>query len=216
MKGMHWYVAELDWLNYIKPGLVWEATPCFTFPQVPYRIARYFPALKIIVLFRNPIDRCYSHYLHERMVNWENCKTFEKALEAEVWRKKSSDRFRQKHNDAEPSLFQQHFFYQDWSEYDTHMEHWFRCFPRSRIHVVESEAFWNDPKTTMAGVCTFLDIDPDGWSPNFNWGKVWAFKQNYLPMKSETREMLRDRFTPHVERLKEMLGREFTTWKDFR
>ena len=54
-------------------------------PRVPGRIAGSLPAVKVIVLVRDPVERAYSAHAHELARGFET-KTFEKALELEEGR----------------------------------------------------------------------------------------------------------------------------------
>ncbi|HLF41664.1 MAG TPA: sulfotransferase, partial [Acidimicrobiia bacterium] len=73
-KGMAWYRAHFpsalyrSWFR-ARHGadlVTGEASPYYLFhPQVPYRLAEHVPAVKLIVMLRDPIERTYSQWQHE-------------------------------------------------------------------------------------------------------------------------------------------------------
>jgi len=74
-KGIGWYRAQLpssaykDYQQFIhkEKTIAGEGSPYYIFhPQVPRRIYEMIPAVKLIAMLRNPIDRAYSHYHHNR------------------------------------------------------------------------------------------------------------------------------------------------------
>ena len=63
-----------------------DATPIYSFqPRLVARIARYNPAMKWIILLRDPIERAISHYYMERSRGLEQLPLWA-ALLAEPWR----------------------------------------------------------------------------------------------------------------------------------
>ncbi len=77
------------------------------------------------------------------------------------------------------------------------------AFPADRIHVIESESFFEQPETTYGGVLDFLGLPPvmpdrfDRWN-----GRPSS------PMPDATRARLREHFSRHDHALAELLGRE--------
>lgn len=63
-KGTDWYHSKFN-KSYKCNG---EASPNYTkehiFPSVPARINRLLPNVKLIFLYRDPAERCWSHYIH--------------------------------------------------------------------------------------------------------------------------------------------------------
>ncbi len=63
-----------------------EATPIYLFlPEIAGELKRYNPALKLIVLLRDPVDRAISHYYMEKNRGYERLPLW-LALLAEPWR----------------------------------------------------------------------------------------------------------------------------------
>ena len=83
--GLEWY-AE-NYYKEVDKKIIADFTPSYFFDKdVPKRI---FDSLgkdmKFLVIFRNPVDRAYSHYLHSKRDDYE-IENFEVALELEVSR----------------------------------------------------------------------------------------------------------------------------------
>lgn len=91
--GLDWYAR-----NYYKKAnkkIIADFTPSYLFNEnAPKRIFESLGKdMKFLVIFRNPVDRAYSHYLHSKRDNHE-IEIFEEALELEVSRlKKYKDQF---------------------------------------------------------------------------------------------------------------------------
>ncbi|MBT3417986.1 MAG: hypothetical protein HN427_04350 [Flavobacteriales bacterium] len=91
--GLDWYAR-----NYYKKAnkkIIADFTPSYLFDEnAPKRIFESLGKdMKFLVIFRNPVDRAYSHYLHSKRDNHE-IEIFEEALELEVSRlKKYKDQF---------------------------------------------------------------------------------------------------------------------------
>jgi Sulfotransferase domain len=59
-RGVDWYASLF---RGCAPGQVaGEVCPYFTWPEAPERISQVIPRCKIIVTLRDPVDRTYSHY----------------------------------------------------------------------------------------------------------------------------------------------------------
>ena len=94
-QGMKWYLDSFfpNSENYMYRG---DASPSYLYfsEKVARRIKADLAgeALKFIIIFRNPIDRAYSHYWHNVNRGLHERLTFEKALEAEGERLSSNDK----------------------------------------------------------------------------------------------------------------------------
>jgi hypothetical protein len=147
----------LDWYRERFPGsdgahAVGEATPDYVYhPEAVRRISETLPDVKLIVLLRNPVDRAYSHYWHNRSRGKEPLE-FEAALEAEPERIAAGGDSRAVYS------------YADRGRYREQLERTFRHVPAERVLVRTFEALERDPADVFAAVCRFLDID-DGFVP---------------------------------------------------
>ena len=62
-----------------------EASTCYSrwpfYKDVPKRIAAYNPKMKLIFIMRHPVERAYSHYKHNVMIDGCSYRSFSEALE---------------------------------------------------------------------------------------------------------------------------------------
>lgn len=80
-RGVEWY--ERQFAAAMHEGVVGEATPGYLYcGTCSERIAEVLPTVRLIAILRNPVDRAYSHYWHNRRRGIEP-RSFEEALAAE-------------------------------------------------------------------------------------------------------------------------------------
>lgn len=162
------------------------------FDVTPRRVKEKNPNCKIIILLRNPVERAYSHYLHE--VNFNNTEylSFEDALNRRVI--------------TYYDLY--HFNYLGIGQYVDHLGNWLRHFPPENIFVIRSEAFYKDPENYFFSAQNFLGLDPIIRLDEYR----VLNKQEYEPMKMETRSKLKKYYKPFNDALDKVLAGGFK-WK---
>jgi Sulfotransferase domain len=151
-KELHYFVAEKNlargqgWYerNFRDSGgvpAVGEASPDYTkypiFRGVPERIARTVPAVKLLYVIRNPLERIRSHYLHDV----------------------ARGRERRPISEAVPG----NLHYLAPSRYALQIEQYLEHFPREQLLIITSEALRSDRRATMRRVHDFLGVDAE-WS----------------------------------------------------
>lgn len=200
------------------------------------RIREVRPDAKILALLRNPVDRAYSHYWHQRVEFTEDL-DFEEAIEDEARR-------------IEQGL-PYGFLYLRTGMYHEQLKRFFDAFgDRVRVHLHED--LQTDPEAVCRDVFTFLEVDPDhpldtsriyhrsgpvrsrllgrllarplpgrrklirrwpGWMRSF---RTRISQKNVTappPMDPETRARLTEVFRPEIERLEELLNRDLSGWR---
>lgn len=180
-----------------------EATPYYMFhPLAAGRVADALPRVKLIVLLRNPVDRAFSHYLHELSLGVED-RSFEKAIDDEEVRL-SGEVERMLSDPKYPGFRHQHFSYLSRGLYHDQLVRWFSLFPRDRFLIMQSERFWSDPEESHVGTLKFLGLPPTPLAsyPQFNTSEPSR-------MTDRTRDRLLEYFAPHNERLNSLLGEDF-------
>jgi hypothetical protein len=136
-----------------------EATPYYLFhPLVPRRVARVVPSVRLIVLLRNPVNRAFSHYTHEKVRGHEPL-SFEEAIAAEPGRIHGEEK-RMVLKQTSRSRKHQVFSYVARGFYAQQLRRWMEYFPDDQILVLGSERFYADPQATMAEVFAFLGLQP--------------------------------------------------------
>lgn len=180
--------------------VTFESSPYYMFhPLAAGRIAADLPAVKLLVLLRDPVERAYSAWAHERARGFET-EPFERALELEASRLAGeAERIA-----AEPgylSLSHQHHAYTGRGQYIEQLERLEAVVGRDRIHVVDSGDFFARPEPAYDSVLDFLGL-PGGEYPEFE-------RHNARPrsaMPEPVRASLAGHFAPYDERLAAWLG----------
>jgi len=156
--GKNWYRY-----NFPNPGdnnrlFTFESSPYYIFhPAVPERIKIMLPTCKFIVMLRNPVNRAYSHYWHERKHGRENL-SFIDAIVAENDRLKGEEELLLE-NDKYVSEKHRRFSYFSRGCYAKQIERWYSYFSRDDFLFIESEEFFNNSFSVMHQINEFLGID---------------------------------------------------------
>ena len=207
--GLRWYrshfplqagghhIARPD----LSPAITGEASPYYLFhPLAAERLARDFPAVRIIVSLRDPIDRAYSHY-KEAVHHGRETLSFEDALAAEDERLRGeAERIV-----GEPgylSVAHEHLSYLAQSRYLDTLPRWFSLFPREQFHIMVSEEFYADPDRHVNEIWRFL-----GLAPRKLQSRARHNHQSAPDVRPETRERLQEALADHNRGLEELLGR---------
>lgn len=202
-KGVRWYQEHfpLRMKKWIYPNLITgEATPTYLFdPMAPKRIHELVPAVKLIVLLRNPTERCISEYFHHVRKGRET-RSIMSALNAEH---ENDLQTLQQNTDSHPNHI--NFDYLGKSRYKEQLERYFQVFPREQNLVINSESFFNAPKETLKKVFQFLGIEqydiPD-LSPKH-------VATNRTKVEPEIYDYLDNYFASHNRELYQLLGINF-------
>lgn len=118
------------------------------FPEAAPRIHTYNPNAKILAVLRNPIDRAYSDYWYEKGIGWEDCVTFEEAVELEAKRKSGSFRER-----AQLTHLEHGHYHEQLMRYHS-------LFDKSQIYLCLSDDLANYPAGTVASIVRWLGLPP--------------------------------------------------------
>ena len=140
-QGLEWY-AEF-FAGVPDDVMAGEASPAYLRrPEALERIASTLPGARLIVSLRNPVDRAYSHYWHQRTRGRET-RPFRDAIAEE-----------------RPSRPDGSFDYVSGSRYIDQLLLVDKLFDRSQLHVLVFEELCARPEETFAEVCSFLGLDP--------------------------------------------------------
>lgn len=225
-RGLEWYTslfADAD------AGVVaGEATPNYLHdPDVPRRFHDASPDTKLIAILRNPADRAYSHYWHERARGRENLE-FAAAVERETERLASGSWFSHVHHS-----------YLDRGRYLEQLLRFEGYFGRSAMCVVLLEDLEADPAATFSVIADFLGVRPEApamvgrpvntyvsfrslrvrrlskvvpASAGRVLGRLNARKRPYPEMDPELRQELLTGFQEPNRALAQWLGRDLSVW----
>ena len=157
-KGISWYRAHFPrWRGLRSQAITGEASPYYmVHPLAPGRVHAHDPRLKIIAILRDPAERAYSQYHHERAQGHEQL-SFEEAIDAETERLAGCDaRLR-----AGPHYYCQNhhrFSYLDRGRYGHYLEKWLEYFPAKQVLVLAAEALFANPNRVANETFAFLGL----------------------------------------------------------
>jgi Sulfotransferase domain len=190
------------------PFLTGEATASYLTSQpAPARVAKLLPGVKLIALFRDPVDRAYSAFQMSRREGLEPCEQFESAIAAEAERlapELARERTDPRYNPKPPPLGFWSYLHR--SRYADHVARWLGYFPREQFLFLRFEDLVAEPQMMLDRVYEFLGVPlaPSREFPKRNW------HGDYGSMEPETRAVLSEYFRPYNQRLSELTGVEFS------
>jgi hypothetical protein len=207
-KGLDWYRANFPEVSSVANGegpvttVSGEASGYLFYPHAPERITREAPDAKLIALLRNPIDRAVSHYHHEVRLGFETL-SLRDALQREPERLRG-ETARVLRDPEYFSFARNHYSYLARGFYADQLPWWWEHFPREQLLVIQSEAFYRDPVTTLRRVTEFLELED--WQPEPYRGHK---SYGYGRLAPETRQKLADHFREANQRLFQLLGTDY-------
>jgi hypothetical protein len=200
----------------------------------PELMERYVPGLKVIFVLRQPVDRAYSHYWHNRK-RGHDLPPFEAVL------------------DDDPRL--RYVMYM--SRYRQHLERYLDALGPEQVKVVLYDDVRADARAAYAEICRYIGVD-DGFAPNFRQEhnphaepavgalqraiatttyRRWSFlpaairrparrlrsaleKRNlrpaaYVPLDAKVRQRLNEEFEPDIAFV-ESITRPLPAWREVR
>lgn len=106
----------------------------------PGRIHKLLPNVKMLVIFRQPVDRLFSRYLHLASENRAPTRSFEDALDrSTIWW-------------VRDDLVKEGFYYQ-------HLSRYLALFPRQNFKILFYEDLKARPMEIMKDIFDFLGVD---------------------------------------------------------
>lgn len=219
----------LDWYRDQFPGsddavAVGEATPNYMFRPIALdRMRDSLPDVKLVVMLRNPADRAYSHYWHDRS-RGKTDGDFGEVTEREL-----------AGEDIGPAA------YVDRGRYRWQIEEILTRFPREMLHVQAFEDLKQDPDRVYREICEFIGVDP-AFRPQHLGTAVNAYTEfrslnvrdwarrlpktaqnvvarlnrvdtsSYPPMGPVVRQRLNAEFHDANAGLEDLIGKELPTW----
>ncbi|MBK7895985.1 MAG: sulfotransferase domain-containing protein [Anaerolineaceae bacterium] len=176
-----------------------EATPEYMYwYDAPRRMWHYNPAMKIIILLRNPIERAYSHWnmRRKRPPNKRERRSFRKALEMEL----------QKPPHTRPLQFKERYI--DRGFYTEQIRRIWHYFPKSQTLFLKTEALKIDPQTSVDTVCDFLGVERMTDLP-----PKTVFVTPYAnPLSRADHALLKDVYQAEIKKLEQLLEWDCQDW----
>jgi hypothetical protein len=172
-----------------------EATPIYVYwPGSLERIAAYNPAMKLILLLRDPVQRAWSHWRME----------YARGAETEpfAWCIREG---RRRLFDAEPWGHHREFSYVERGFYGEQVERLFTLFPREQVLILKAEDLRSDPGPALARVRAFVGAPP-GPPPTPREVHVGRAMDYPSRLSTDDVELLRRLYARDMIRLRELTG----------
>ncbi len=205
-RGPRWYAAHFPLEAVARrrvPGgtapIAFEASGYYMFhPAAVPRLARDLPDVKLVIMLRDPVERAYSAWKHEKARGYET-EDFVTALRLEHQRVDPDDAGS---GSTDRGFSHRHHAYTARSDYATQVEKILEHIPRDRLHVIYSEDFFATPPEEFTRLTEFLGAQAPG--------SIVYDQHNARPsgsMPEEARALLRPRLQRTYEELETLTGR---------
>lgn len=174
-----------------------EATPIYLYwPRSLERIAAYNPAMRLIVLLRDPVERAWSHWRMEHFRGVEPL-SFSEAIRGG----------RARLFESQPWGYHREFSYVERGFYGEQLERLFALFPRDQALILRSTDLQDHPARTLAQARAFIGAPPaaDAEPRRVHVGATAAG----LDLAPEDAAFLRALYARDDERLKALTGFSF-------
>lgn len=168
-------------------------------PHAARRIVQELPTAKVVVMLRDPVERAFSAWKHEKARGFET-ETFERALALEDERVES-DLQRMLVDESFQGFSHRHHSYRRRGQYAEQLAVLLRYLPREQLHVVDSGDFFEHPAQELARALDFLDLSPQ--MPK-SFGR-WNARPG-VGLEDGVRDRLRSDMQPHDDALTTLLG----------
>jgi hypothetical protein len=170
-----------------------EATPIYCYwPNALERIAAYNPAMRLILVLRDPVERAWSHWRMETARGAER--------EPFAWCIREG---RQRLFDSQPWGHHREFSYVERGFYGEQVGRIVSLFPRDQLLVLTTEALRATPAATLGAVRTFLDLPPAATPPE---RLVHVGAESDHRLADVDAAFLRDLYAADQARLRELVG----------
>jgi hypothetical protein len=176
--------------------LLGEATPIYMYwRSVPERLWQYNPALKIIIVLRNPIDRAHSQWNMWRARGKEQ-RPFYDAVKAELEGVRSG------------LADQTRASYVDRGFYVSQLQRIWKYFPIEQTLIIKYDEFVGTQKDTLNKICDFIGAKRIEWGPD----KIVHQGSYASQMTEQEWTHLRGVFESEIVELGNILGWNCSDW----
>ncbi len=179
----------------LKHEKVGEFTPnYFSCPYAPEMIRTFFPNVKLFTIFRNPVDRAFSHYkdhLHRGRI---------------PKRISFIDAFR----DDYPARELKFYSLKAKGMYGDLLQMWYRYFDESQLKVFFYDDLVADPISFLKEVHEWVGVDRDFVAPDYDEKVVKRYNRIYedMTLDMDDRAELVDFYAPQIRKLSRLTGRK--------
>lgn len=125
-------------------------------PHTASRVKKHLPQMKIIALLRDPAERAYSHYAHEKRRGHETLSFSDALLHEEL---RITQDFKRLEDDANYDAYNYHkYAYFRRGCYALDLKPWYDEFDPEQILVLKSEDLFSHPQEILNEVFSFLGV----------------------------------------------------------
>jgi hypothetical protein len=225
IKGYDWYESYVNKYATKNTKIRGEKTPYSYISGIEKEIFEYNPNMKLIWIFRNPVDRAFSNYNHDVFLG-EEWRSFRNCL-------KNEDKRSTYHRYIEKGF------------YSKQVENYLKFFPKEQMHFVIFEDLIKNKREELTKVLKFLDVSEKEYdydikihsksSPtskynpsilyfynkyiskkgrihNFLWNLNFSNKSKNSMTQNE-RTFLLKTYQSHNQKLSELIKKDLTCWK---
>ncbi|CAN5643343.1 hypothetical protein BH11ACT8_BH11ACT8_16270 [soil metagenome] len=210
-RSWHWYQGHFPLR---RPGPVPSAGQPVTFecsgyylfhPLAAARIASDLPDVRVVVLVRDPVERAFSAHRHELARGYETLPLAD-ALAAEGIRT-AGESVKLERTPGYRSFAHRHHAYVQRGEYAHQVRRFRTALGADRVHVLDADLFFADPRRQFAGLQQALGLST--WLPA---EVAVSNARPGPPADPDLRGRLMRHFEPHDSELGELLG-EVPSWR---
>jgi len=198
-KGQLWYRAHFPLMKELKArsAITGEKTPNYLeSPETIRKIGEEFPAIKLIILLRNPVERTISNYFMMKKRGVEELSLMD-ALMQEDERLASKKEYQK---------FGTERAYTIRSKYASSIKACLDNFPKEQIHIIDSNDYFKDPSCVLTNVFSFLAV-PIIFENETVHKNLGAYEKDDTPL--DVYAYLANYFQPLNEELYNLLGVNF-------
>lgn len=229
-RGPDWYRGLFAGATALQVG---DKSPGYLFhPLVAERMAGVIPGARLLAILRDPVDRAYSQYWHERARGRERL-PFPEAVAAEPARLARAEA-------AGDHEARRHAAYVEQGRYLPQLRRFTERFPAERLLVILLDDLQGDPAGTYRRVCRFLGVGdrvvPDNLGRVYNahrafrsprlarvaaggsgfarriLGRLVVRRRPYPPLDPTVRARVVDALADDIAALESWLGRDLSGW----
>lgn len=206
-KSIDWYRSHFPSIseNSIKL-LTGEATPDYIFfPEIAQKVAELIPQIKLIAVFRNPVERAYSQYKYSVWRGFEFA-SFEEAIDREDERlSAASKNCKQQGEILSINEVYRENSYVSRGLYSRQLKYWLKCFPRKQFLFLSTEDLQSHPEQTLKKIIRFLEINDF----HFDTQKRYHQSPEFPEMEHGIKNKLTGFFKFHNEEFFSLIGEKF-------
>jgi hypothetical protein len=209
-RGVDWYRAHfatrvkakmLEHL-YDSPSIHVEASPTYLIhPKVPERVVEQIGFTRVIASLRNPVERAYSHYQHERRQGREE-RSFGTCVQDELENMKSGGVYGTEEDWDAPEGDIRRKSYLRRGVYIDQIRNWSAALGRERVFAFQAERLFHDDRALWRELSEYLGVSITPTSTRA------YYSHSYPELTPDIRERLVTFYEPFNRELESWMGVE--------